>query len=66
MIEGPPSPLAWMVMSTPPEVVPGNDIVAHTPGMRCWCNPWVDEQLTIVHNAKDGRDDYIEKRRRPS
>lgn len=66
MIEGPYSPLAWQALSNPAEVVPMNDIREHVPGMRCWCCPDVDETMVIVHNALDRRDEFMEKRRRPS
>jgi hypothetical protein len=66
MIPGPPSPLAWVVMERPNEVVPLNDIREHVPGMRCWCKPEVDDCLITIHNALDRRDDFLEKRRRPS
>jgi hypothetical protein len=66
MIPGPFSPLAWTVMGQPNEVVPMNDIREHVQGMRCWCSPDVDESMTIIHNALDRRDDYMEGRRRPS
>lgn len=66
MINGPPSPLAWTVFDPPHEYIPMNDIVEHTPGMKCVCRPEVDETMAIVHRAVDRREDYMEKRRRTS
>jgi hypothetical protein len=67
MIPGPFNPLAWTLLHPQPaEVVPMNDIREHVPGMRCWCRPEVDEASTIVHQALDRRDDFMERRRRPS
>jgi hypothetical protein len=67
MIQGPFNPLAWTTFHQPPvEVVPMNDIREHVPGMRCWCQPEVDDCLVIIHNALDRRDEFMTKRRRPS
>lgn len=67
MIQGPPGPLAWQAFTGyPAEVFPMNDLDPHIHGMSCWCDPWVDEFNTIVHNAKDQRDAFIEGRRKPS
>lgn len=60
----PMNPLGWMVADPPREVVPMNDIRDHVPGMRCACQPEVDEYLTVVHNSFDRREDYEQKRRR--
>lgn len=67
MIAGPPGPLAWTAFhGYPCEIVPLNDLDPHVHGMSCWCGPEVDEYNTIVHQAKDRRDDYMERRRKPS
>jgi hypothetical protein len=66
MIMGPPNALAWAVLERPNEIVPMNDIREHVTGMRCWCNPEVDETMMTIHNALDGRDEFMEGRRRPS
>lgn len=66
MLTGPPNPLAWTAFNPPHEYMPMNDIRDHTSGMRCWCEPEVDETMAIVHRAIDRRDEYMEGRRRPS
>lgn len=58
------NPLGWMAADAPREVVPMNDIREHTSGMRCICQPEVDECMTIIHSAFDRREDYEQKRRR--
>jgi hypothetical protein len=54
------------VLERPNEVVPMNDIREHVEGMRCWCRPEVDGDNITVHNALDRRDEFMERRRRPS
>lgn len=65
MIEGPPSPLGWTEFDPPRELVPLNDVRQHVQGMRCWCDPEVDETMTVIHRACDRREDYIQGRRKP-
>lgn len=72
------NPLAWGTLHPNPDsellavhAIPGNDIHIHdlNDDARCACNPWVDEEaedLLIVHNAFDGREDFIRNLRKPS
>jgi hypothetical protein len=59
------SDLGWVLMSEPDEILPLNDTRDHRGGLTCWCNPDLDDADTIVHNAADGREAYVEQRRKP-
>ena len=47
----------WQAQNNPPEVTPINDLREHIPGVDCWCQPFMDEDV-IVHNALDGRERF--------
>lgn len=49
-------------------VVPLNDVSPHRPRVTCWCQPQRDEKepLVVVHFAKDGREQFENRERRPS
>jgi hypothetical protein len=66
MFNGPPHLLAWEEICPPSELFPMNDIRQHEPGMKCWCCPEVNETMTIIHNALDRREEFMEGHRKPS
>jgi hypothetical protein len=47
-------------------LLPNDDICPHINGMECRCQPELNDDETIVHNAFDHREDFIEGKRRPS
>ena len=57
-------PLGWALLTDPMEVLPFNDVRMHALGATCWCLPDVDDDGAISHNAADGRELYIEGRRK--
>jgi hypothetical protein len=61
-----PQPCGWCLFSDPWELLPNDDICPHINGMECRCQPELNDDETIVHNAFDHREDFIEGKRRPS
>jgi hypothetical protein len=50
-------------------VIPENDLIAHEIASDCWCNPVDDHHspdYVWLHNAKDGREDYEKRSRKPN
>ena len=41
-------------------VIPLNDLREHEETVHCWCKPRRDdeEQLVVIHNSIDGREEY--------
>lgn len=45
-------------------VYPLNDFREHdTSGVKCWCNPTIDEYEVVIHNSMDRREEYEQGRK---
>lgn len=55
----------WCTQTSPPQIVPTQDLKPHVFGTGCWCNP-VDDHEFVRHNAADGRERYQLQGARPN
>ena len=58
--------LGWDTVGPVTDIVPRNDVHPHVHGVSCPCRPEVDENMVVIHQSFDRREDYEEKRRKPS
>lgn len=45
------------------DVIPRNDLVAHSLGEGCWCRPTYDEGI-MVHHSMDRREEFERGRKK--
>lgn len=45
-------------------IMPMDDLKPHINSRNCWCKPYEDDPDIFVHNAKDGREDYYNGKRK--
>lgn len=47
--------MKWLSQTNPAEVTPIDDLRPHESGLKCWCHPFMADEV-IVHNAMDTRE----------
>lgn len=54
----------WVTHTSPPNIIPAQDILPHKFGPNCPCQP-VDDGEVVSHNAFDKRELYEDGQRKP-